>query len=307
MADLSRLRKRRGTSKGSITKLSSRIKTLESKVHEPSTIDLANQLTSNLKTLDEQFKVQHFLVIDEIDEGNEGSLAKEQEILDNHDEEISTLSLRITQLVRHCSTASDCGARKTLSRRPMDLDTRLKAVQSASDPLSSSPEHIHLLQQYHEQLNDFKAELGSIRQSVLETGLESTDALFETIHKLDKGIFDVMLNLKRLLYPCKDDVKVPSDSSPSTHGVRLPKLDVPMFNGDILKWITFWEQFTVAVHDRTHLSNAEKLAYLRHSLKDGATKGIIVINTMKRLRDRFNRPKLIHEAHVQKIIEIPTL
>ena len=84
-----------------------------------------------------------------------------------------------------------------------------------------------------------------------------------------------MLNLKSLLYPCKDDVKVPSDPSPSTHGVRLPKLDVPTFNGDILKWITFWEQFTVAVHDLTHLSNAEKLAYLRHSLKDGAAKGII--------------------------------
>ena len=81
-----------------------------------------------------------------------------------------------------------------------------------------------------------------------------------------------MLNLKSLLYPCKDDVKVPSDPSPSTHGVRLPKLYVHTFNGDILKWITFWEQFTVAVHDQTH---PENLAYLRHSLKDGAAKGIL--------------------------------
>ena len=67
--------------------------------------------------------------------------------------------------------------------------------------------------------------------------------------------------------------------------------------------------------DRSHLSKAEKLAYLRHSLKEGAAKGIIEGLSMsgdqyneaiKCLRDRFNYPKLIHEAHVQRIIEIPS-
>lgn len=70
------------------------------------------------------------------------------------------------------------------------------------------------------------------------------------------------------------------------------------------------------MHERPHLSNAEKLAYLRHSLKDGAAKSIIeglsksgdqYDEAVKCLRGRFDRPKLIHEAHVQKIIEIPAL
>ena len=49
------------------------------------------------------------------------------------------------------------------------------------------------------------------------------------------------------------DAALPADS---THRVRMLKLDVPTFDGDILNWVTFWELFAVVVHDRSHLSNA---------------------------------------------------
>lgn len=74
---------------------------------------------------------------------------------------------------------------------------------------------------------------------MLETGVDSSDDLFDTISGLDKGIFDTMLKLKGLLYPTKESTSLPSEASPTTHGVRLPKLDVPTFDGDILNWITF--------------------------------------------------------------------
>lgn len=316
MAELSNLKKRRSSTKGSITRLFNRVKALESKIHEASTLDLANQLMPNLKALDEQFKTQHFSIVDAIDEDDADSLAKEQDTLDKHDDEVAELSFLITRLVRNCSAASDSGARKTLSRRLTDLKARLEMVDSASDSLTSSIEHIHLLQQYHEQLNDFKIELCSIRQAILTAEVDSSDDLFSTISYLDKGMFDATLKIKKLLHPSKDGASAPSDLTSTTHGVKLPKLDVPTFNGDILKWITFWEQFTVSVHDRPHLSKAEKLAYLRHSLKDGSAKNIIeglsksgdqYDEAIKCLNDRFNRPKLIHEAHVQRIIEIPPL
>ena len=313
MAELSNLRKRRGTTKGSITKLLNQVKALEPKTHEALALDLANQLLPNLKSLDEQFKTQHFSIVDAIDEGDTESLAKEQEVIDKHDDEIAEISLRITQLVRSCNTASDSGARKTLSRRLIDLETRLQMVESASEPsLALQSTFTFSTSTIHDQLNDFKTELGSIREAVLATGVDSSASLCSTISKLDKGIFDIMLKLKKLLYPSKD---TSSDPIPTTHGVRLPKLDVPTFDGDILKWTTFWEQFAVSVHDHPHLSNAEKLAYLRHSLKEGTAKGIIeglsksgdhYDEAVKCLKDRFNRPKLIHEAHVQKIVEIPT-
>lgn len=58
-------------------------------------------------------------------------------------------------------------------------------------------------------------------------------------------------------------------------GVKLPKLDVPIFDGNILHWRSFWDQFCISVHDRAHLSDAEKLVYLQQSLKGASAKGAI--------------------------------
>lgn len=78
----------------------------------------------------------------------------------------------------------------------------------------------------------------------------------------------------------------------------------------------FWEQFVVSVHARSNLTDTEKLAYLRHALKGGGAKGVIEGLSRSRdhyneavtcLKSRYDRPRLIHQAHVQKILEAPSL
>ena len=69
------LRKRRGVVRASITRLTSRIKELESKADQPTTIDLARQTKDKLKSLDSEFKVHHYAVVDVIDD--ETALQKE--------------------------------------------------------------------------------------------------------------------------------------------------------------------------------------------------------------------------------------
>ena len=79
-------------------------------------------------------------------------------------------------------------------------------------------------------------ETGAIRQSM--SAADATD-LSETISGLDKEMFDVSIKIKEFLYPY--DYKVPLTPTEATsHGVRLPKLDVPTFDGDILNWSTFY-------------------------------------------------------------------
>ncbi|XP_064648757.1 uncharacterized protein LOC135500968 [Lineus longissimus] len=56
--------------------------------------------------------------------------------------------------------------------------------------------------------------------------------------------------------------------------MKLPKLDLPTFNGDILLFTAFWEWFTCAVHANEGLSGVQKFAYLRSSLKGAAPKSI---------------------------------
>ena len=109
------------------------------------------------------------------------SLAKEQEVLDNHDEKISVMYLRIQQLIQKCSSVSDSGIQRTLSCSLIDIQGRLASVEASFATLPDTPEQIHILNQYSEQLTDFKTELGTIRQSVLTMVIESMDKLFATI------------------------------------------------------------------------------------------------------------------------------
>ena len=95
----------------------------------------------------------------------------------------------------------------------------------------------------------------------------------------------------------------------------LPKLDVPTYDGDIIHWKQFWDQFIVSVHDRMNLSNAEKIVYLQHALKDGSAMNAIeglshsgdnYSEAVKCLKTWYDRPRLIHRAHIQKIVDTPS-
>ena len=55
-------------------------------------------------------------------------------------------------------------------------------------------------------------------------------------------------------------------SSFSMTDVKLPKLNLPVFNGDVLQWQSFWDQFVAAV-DSTDLPDVSKFSYLRASLE----------------------------------------
>ena len=302
--------------RASLTRLAARISELESKVREPTTPSLARQTAQKLETLDSEFKAHHFTVIDALDDEDTDGLEKEQEILDAHDDDVASLTSRIERLLETCSSAADSGARKVSSRRLSQFETRLSTVNTAITALSGDPKEIHLVYLYQEQLSDFKKELGDIRSEVTSLCTpEESEELHAKISRLDKDIFDLSLIIKRLLY---NPEHTPEAVTPThdARGVRLPKLEVPTFNGNILQWQTFWEQFCVAIHNRSDISDTEKLVYLRHSLKDGKAKTVIeglsrsgehYEEAIECLQSRYNRPRLIHQAHVKKIIDITPL
>ena len=48
-----------------------------------------------------------------------------------------------------------------------------------------------------------------------------------------------------------------TDPSPATPHVKLPKLSIRKFGGDLTKWVTFWDCFDSAIHRNSSLSNVE--------------------------------------------------
>ncbi|XP_068229371.1 uncharacterized protein [Palaemon carinicauda] len=59
---------------------------------------------------------------------------------------------------------------------------------------------------------------------------------------------------------------------PHKTNVRLPKLDLPHFTGDVLEWNSFWELYNVSVHHRGDLELIKKFSYLQSLLTRDALK-----------------------------------
>ena len=120
-----------------------------------------------------------------------------------------------------------------------------------SDPSDCS------LEQYQEQLADYKKDLAVMDEDLLVMKFDEDERL--AVHsQLEKILFECSHQLKKQLASHSSE-STPTSSAESS-GVKLPKLDVPTFDRNILHWKQFWKRFTASVHDRPSLSNAEKLS-----------------------------------------------
>ncbi len=73
--------------------------------------------------------------------------------------------------------------------------------------------------------------------------LEDEDELVVLHTRLEKLQFECSHKVKKLL--SSHAPKSATASAVDGKGVRLPKLDVPTFDGDVIHWKQFWEQFSV--------------------------------------------------------------
>ena len=310
---LANAKKRRGVARASLTRLTNRLKDLEGESAGPKTLELAQRMSHKLSDLDSEFRTHHHALIDLTDD--EDALAKEQEVLDNHDDLVAELSVRVKQVIAASSPSTSDSSRRISSRKLVHLQKSLTAITSMISDSSTTPSDICLLRQYEERTNGINCELVKTRDDLHRLELEETDEPFELQDRLETQVFDCSVKIKKLLSSASG-LPVTSTPSSDSKGVKLPKLDVPTFDGNILNWRSFWEQFNISVHERAHLSDTEKLVYLQQSLKGGSAKGVIeglsrsgeyYSEAIECLQSRYDRPRLIHKTHVRMIIEAPSL
>ena len=70
---------------------------MEGKIDQLSSIELASGLSKKLERIDSEFRTHHFTLVDVIED--EETVLREQEILEDHDDEIVALTARIKQLM----------------------------------------------------------------------------------------------------------------------------------------------------------------------------------------------------------------
>jgi hypothetical protein len=56
--------------------------------------------------------------------------------------------------------------------------------------------------------------------------------------------------------------------------IKLPKLAIPPFSGDITQWVTFWDSFQSAIHKNAALVEIDKFNYLKSLLSGSALEAV---------------------------------
>ena len=97
---------------------------------------------------------------------------------------------------------------------------------------------------------------------------------------------------------------------PATNAARLPKLALRKLDGDLTKWVRFWDSFESSIHSNRALSDIDKFNYLNSLLKLTAAESVAglmltsanyaeAIATLKR---RFGNTQLIVSRHMDALL-----
>ncbi len=100
-----------------------------------------------------------------------------------------------------------------------------------------------------------------------------------------------------------------------TDHLKLPRLDLPTFDGTYTNWISFVDLFHGAVHNNADLSNSQKLFYLKSSLKGEAQKLLSTVTVTdsnyevarRMLSDRYDNKRVILREHLSSLFKAPSV
>ena len=208
MSSLSIARLQRNVVSVSITHLAKRLENLERNQMEAN-LHHAQDIERQLNSLDSEFWKRHFAVIDLIDD--ETLLSREQELLDNHDDLVSSLFVRISLLQSSMSTEQQ--RRKCLS----ELCYLQKKILSIHDNVTSSTPESHL-HQYAKTIRSYKAELRKICLESYNLDVSDSDEIYSLESQLDEDVFNCCLKIRRLL-PSANTSLTPSSLLESDKGI----------------------------------------------------------------------------------------
>ncbi|XP_040072261.1 uncharacterized protein LOC120844516 [Ixodes scapularis] len=98
-------------------------------------------------------------------------------------------------------------------------------------------------------------------------------------------------------------------------GVKLPKLRLQTFNGDIGEWQNFWEQFSSSIHDNESVPRCQKFHYLRTLVTGPAAAAIAGLQAIDACYDdaieilsgRFGGRRRIEQVHLAKLRTLPSV
>lgn len=187
---------------------------------------------------------------------------------------------------------------------------------NANDVLADLEGFMHELETVSSTLHDAKERQEKL--ALQEKELHGKLALQEKIEllKLDKLMAiekeTQMMRLKMEQAALENKLEK-TEELHKTH-VKLPKLDLMKFDGDMLQWQEFWDSFNSAIHLNKCLHPVDKLNYLRSQLVGDAHAAIAGLSTtndnyniaIEILKMRFGNKEIIISSHYIEMMNLPS-
>ena len=110
----------------------------------------------------------------------------------------------------------------------------------------------------------------------------------------------------------EDSESIPAGLLPRSPHIKLPKLSLKTFGGDLTKQTTFWDTFESSIHQNPTLTIIDKFSYLNSLLESTASEAVAGLTltssnyeeAMSTLKRRFGNKQSIINRHIELLLHL---
>ncbi|XP_072400318.1 uncharacterized protein [Diabrotica undecimpunctata] len=205
---------------------------------------------------------------------------------------------------------------KTLIRNRGSIKQKITILENYISSIQDETNSVDIcnIQSRYENCKDLINQFETI-QTEIEEKCEEKDLIsqFSERNAFESKYFTSISFLKDILNknsPIQSNVPVHD----SLQNILLPKLKLPVFNGEYETWLDFKQSFMSTIDQNTTLNQSQKYNFLKATL-DGYAKRAIsgceetqdYPRAWKMLCDKFDKRKCLVDTHIQSVINITPL
>lgn len=288
---LSDHRRKRSAAKGNITKLAGLIQNLQAVKVSKLDISQLKKYKESLERYDDAFQSHHQAIGDDDEESEDDQHMAE---LSEHENTLRTLHTMLT----------DFEDRHNAFRALRELQGALEALELDSEEgySASLDADLEEARELSQKLRTARAE-GSVSEWT-----ELTTSR------------DVAVKRLKALQRARDAAVVPKSSEAAEDTTSKPiqitkqglALELPTFDGTMMKWHDFWGLFSSLIEQETHLSDDEKRCHLvtsmgsaeaRANAEDATAFASNYQEAVERLKKIYEQNRILHSHHLADFLQ----
>ena len=189
-------------------------------------------------------------------------------------------------------------------------DVNTNGSQMNYDSLKVRMEKVRELYNSFIQVEDSIFEIDANEESEMEV---IDDNYFDVISKLNALMREK--SLTTVISANNDETMNNTVNAQAHPDFKLPRLSLPIFDGNLKEWQSFFDIFTSTVHENTSLSAAQKFKYLKGQLRSPALDLIrhfrvddnSYIEAFQRLTKRYDKKKPIIDNFIREFLNQPKI